>query len=697
MCKKLSVGECDIVVAVIGNPNVGKSTLFNALTGKAVHVANWPGVTVARSEGRVCFNGKRICFVDLPGIYGLSSDTPEALVSIKYLLSNEPDVILVVTDALAPERSFYLPLQILEITDKVVIALNKIDAAHSSGIHLRIDALSKELGVPVVPVSALKNMGFRELLKAIVEVHEKGGGKARVCYGVLENYICRVEDLLRRSGFTKLPTRWAAIQALSGSKEVLEEIRRYSSELADEIERVRDEFIDRFGRDPGEAVVSERYRVIEDIMSRCVVRRRVSEGLSKVDRVFLNPVLGPIASLAVILSAFFIVFSINTGFPLSNILEYTGHYRAASFIESYSLSGLLGEGFSRLGSIVGSFLESHGHVVIASLVRDGIIAGVGAVLSFLPLIMMAYAILGALEDVGLASRVALSFDSILRRFGYTGKSVFPFVLSLGCNVPGVMACRALEGVGERLLTIMTAPLIPCQARLVVLMAFAAAFMSSGFSRALSIAFIYLISFVLVLLLAPVLRRVLKLKAPAELAIEIPPLHKPSLRVVWWHTWDNSVHFVRKAGTVIFALSIVSWFLLNYNAHGFTQDPSNSFASMLGKAFAPLLSLYGLSGESAWKVAYAFENGFIAKEGVLEAIALLNPASTPIDSLKALNLTPPQAIALMTTMSLYVPCIATMAVIYSETRSLKTTLLVVAYMITLSIIVSLAVYRVASII
>ncbi len=696
--KKLSVGECDIVVAVVGNPNVGKSTLFNALTGKIVHVANWPGVTVSRSEGRVEYKGRRICFVDLPGIYGLSPSSPEGRVARNYLLSGEPDVVLVVADALAPERTLYLPLQLLELTGKLVIALNKIDTAHSLGIHLRCETLSKDLGVPIVPVSALRGVGFEELLEAIVRVHEQQEKRAKIEYGYLEEYIREAEKVLAEtSKKLRMPLRWLSIQALSGDTEVIELLSKNEPQALEKIESIRKKIIERLGRDPGEAIVSERYRVIEELLSKHMVRKEVKPGLTRFDKLFLGSITGPLISVLILLLAFFTIFSLNTGFPLNVLLEELGHPHAAEVIEEFSISGLMGKGFSILGDAVAKTLESRGHPVLASLLADGVIAGVGAVLSFLPLIMMAYAVLGALEDIGIASRIALAFDSVLRKFGYTGKAVFPFMISMGCNVPGVMATRALEGRGERLVTALTAPLIPCQARLVVLMAFASAFFRSSFHMAVSVVSVYMVSFVLVLVLAPLFYRVLKVEKPPELAMEIPPMHRPSLKVVWWHTWDNSVHFVKKAGTIILVLSIVSWLLLNYGPGGVAEEPQDSYAFMLGKALAPIFKLYGLSGEASWKIAFAFENGFVAKEGVLEAIALLHSSESPIDALRSLHLTGAQAFALMLAMSLYVPCLATIAIIYSETRSAKIAILAVAYMMILAITVSLIAYKLLTII
>lgn len=697
--KKLSIGECDVVVAVAGNPNVGKSTLFNRLTGELVHVANWPGVTVARSEGAVRYRGRRICLVDLPGTYGLSSTSPEEKVARDYIVSGEPDVILVIADALAPERTLYLPLQILELTPRVIIVFNKIDAAHASGIHIHVDGLAAELKVPVLAVSAVTGQGLEEMLDAILRQAEKPSRREplRIDYGLMEPYVARLEEKIKErigSEPEAYPARWIAVKLLEGDPDIQAYVAdKYGREIVEEAERITEEYEARYGRPPSEAAVAARYDYIDGLVERHVVRRKVVYKASRLDELFLRPVLGPLVSTLTLFTILFIAFTINTGFPLNLILERLGHPGAAEVLEEYSLSGLLAMLFEKLGDAIASGLGGSAPQWMVSLMVDGVIGGVGAVLSFLPLIMVIYALLGAMEDSGLAARIAMAFNNIFTRFGVTGKAVFPYILSLGCNVPGVLSTRALEEREERIAVALSVPLVPCQARLVVIMAFASVFFKGGLEQSLAVLSIYLLAILLALIIGKAIRSILLgKKEPPEFLLEIPPMHKPSWRVVWWHTWDNSKHFVKKAGTIILALSVVSWILLSYGPGGMVSDPADSYAAALGRILAPIAELYGLPKDVAWRVAYAFENGFVAKEGVLDAIALLYPeASSPLDAVRMLRLSAAQAYALLVAMTLYVPCLATIAVIYSETRRASYAALAIAYMIALALAVSLASY------
>jgi len=696
--KRLSVGECDIVVAVAGNPNVGKSTLFNRLTGELVHVANWPGVTVARSEGRVIFDGRRICFVDLPGTYGLSSTSPEERVARDYIVSGEPDVILVLADALAPERTLYLPVQVLELTSRVIVAFNKIDAAHAAGIHIHVDGFSRELRTPVIAISASTGQGLDELLRIIVEEASQPPRREplTINYGTLEPYIDRLVEMIkpRLRSDEPYPARWIAVKLLEGDEDVEKYVEQhYGQDPVEEALRMAGEYAETYGRPPSETAISSRYSFVDSLVRRHVVRKRVEYKPSRMDEMFLKPVLGPLLSTLILFLILFIAFTVNTGFPLNLVFSYMGYEGIAEALEKYSLSGLLGMLFNMAGNATSSGLSGIAPDWLTSLIANGIIGGVGAVLSFLPLIMIVYALLGALEDSGLAARIAMSFDSTFRRFGASGKAVFPYILSLGCNVPGVLSTRALEEREERIAVALSVPLVPCQARLVVIMAFASVLFKGGLTQALVVLSIYLLAITLALIVGKAIRALLLgKKEPPELLLEIPPIHNPSWRVVWWHTWDNSKHFLKKAGTVILVLSMVSWFLLSYGPGGAVNNPANSYAAMLGRLISPLASMYGVHGDTAWKLAYAFENGFIAKEGVLDAVMLLYPQAKSVsDAVRALGINAVQAYSFLVAMTLYVPCVATIAVIYSETRRASYAALTIAYMIVLAIIVSAGIY------
>ncbi len=693
-----------LVIAVAGNPNVGKSTLFNALTGEKVYVANWPGVTVERKEGATRFGEYELKFVDLPGIYSLSANSLEEIIAREYIVSGEPDAVLVLVDSTAPERTMYLALQVLELTGRVVIALTKSDRTHTMGIHIHVDKMEEKLGVPVVAISAIQGLGLRELLERLVEVAEgKKGRKApvKVDYGALEPFIREVEEIIRASGMLRqYDSRWAAIRLLEGDPRLAELAEEEGREKQlKHILMLREAVKRSVGKLPEDLAVEARYRFLDALMRDLVIRveRHESKLVKVLDKVYLNPVAGPIVSVLSIFLVFFIAFSVNLGFPLDVILSSLGMEEAAEAVSEFSLSGLMEKGFAILSDGVSAFATAAGAPSwFVSLLADGVIAGVGAVLSFLPLIVLAYALLALLEDSGLAPRIAVTFDSFFRRFGFPGRVLFPIVVSLGCNVPAVVATRTIEDEEERTISILAVPFIPCQARLVVLLGISAAVFESSLAQAASVLSIYLAAF-LVFLASGIILRVLlfKKKAVSELVLELPPIHKPSAKVVWWLTWDNSKHFLRKAGVIILALSVVTWFLLNTGPNGMMVDLDESYAAIIGRALAPLGHLYQIEGENAWKVMFALIHGFIAKEAVLEAIALLSPEAGGIhEAVQALGLTPIQAYSLLLFVTLYVPCLATVAVVLQETKKARYALLSVVYMVAVALLISLAAYWLA---
>lgn len=700
----MEIGVKKLVIAVAGNPNVGKSTLFNALTGEKVHVANWPGVTVERKEGGIRFGEYELKFVDLPGIYSLSANSLEEIIAREYIVSGEPDAVLVLVDSTAPERTMYLALQVLELTGRVVIALTKSDRTHTMGIHIHVDKMEEKLGVPVVAISALQGLGLRELLERLVEVAEGKKGRripVRVDYGALEPFIREVEEVIRASGMLRrYDSRWAAIRLLEGDPRLAELAEKEGrEEQLKHILMLREAVKRSIGKLPEDLAVEARYRFLDGTMKDLVIRveRRESRLIKALDRVYLNPVASPIVSILLIFLVFFVAFSVNLGFPLDVILNSLGMTEAAEAVSEFSLSGLMEKGFAVLSEGVGSLAVAAGAPSwFVSLLTDGVITGVGAVLSFLPLIVLVYALLALLEDSGLAPRIAVAFDGFFRRFGFPGRVLFPIVISLGCNVPAVVATRTIEDEEERMISILAVPFIPCQARLVVLLGISAAIFRSSLAQAASVLSIYLAAF-LVFLASGIILRVLlfKRREVSELVLELPPIHKPSAKVVWWLTWDNSKHFLRKAGVIILTLSVVTWFLLNTGPNGMMVDLEESYAAIIGRALAPLGHLYQIEGENAWKVMFALIHGFIAKEAVLEAIALLSPEAGGIsEAVQALGLTSMQAYSLLLFATLYVPCLATVAVVLQEARRARYALLLVAYMLAIALLISLAAYWLA---
>ncbi|RLE71557.1 MAG: ferrous iron transport protein B [Thermoprotei archaeon] len=688
----------NIIVAVAGNPNVGKSTLFNILTGKIAHVANWPGVTVERKEGEKVYKGRKIRFVDLPGTYGISATSLEEVIAREYIISGEPDVVLVLVDGTAPERTLYLPVQILELTPNVVIAITKSDLIHRVGIHIHVDKLEEILKVPVVEVSAIHGSGLRELLDAIIAVAEgrrRRKETLKIDYGGLEPFISEIEKIVRKSEIlSEYPPRWLAIRLLEGDPRLEDIIRsRDGEDLLKNVRRVVEAVRRGIGKEPVELITTARFNYVDSVAREVVVRIRIEEKEGIFEKMVKHEVISIFVSSLLLISVFSIIFTLNSGFPLNLIFRLLGWMSIAEMLETYSIIGLMNELFNLLAGFLTQYLtELNTPSWLVSLLADGVISGVGSILSFLPLIILTFFLLSLLEDSGIAARLAYSFNSLLNKFGLSGRAIYPLVISLGCNVPGVLSSRAALEEEERVQIIISTPFVPCQARLIVILAFITTYFSSSIIQALVMFVIYLIALAIAMLTSLIIRRVLYGKSePPLFLLEIPPIHKPSLKVVWWLTWDYSKHFLKKAGLIILSLSIATWFLLNYGPMGFATSPKDSFAAIIGKILTPFLSLYGISQEKAWMIGFALFQGLIAKEGLIESIAMLQGEGTSIKgALLALELTPVQAFSLLLLFTLYVPCIPTIASIKQEVSENKLVLIAVGLMLSIAIFLSLLV-------
>ncbi len=697
-----STSKREYEIAIIGQPNVGKSTLFNILTGRKAHVANWPGVTVEVHEGETDFNGNKIRLIDLPGIYGFSTLSLEERIARNYILSGRPDAVIVLVDSLNPERTMYLAIQALEMTGKIAIGFTKSDAAHAHGIHINYDLISKRLGVPVVPVSAATLRGIRSLLRSAIDVARGKAGRKRplrIDYEELEPYVSSIESLLKRyEDRIEYPIRWMSLRLLEGDDDLYKYIRGLCGEdVAEEIARIKEEVKKIFHRDPAELLARKRFEYLRRILGDAIVRLEIKEGrFERFTRLFYRPFIGPFLSITILLGMFMIAFTINTGFPLNVLFDYLGMHDAASAVEEYSIGGLMGKLFSFISSwIINSFGESW----LTDLVANGIISGVGSVLIFLPLIMIVSLFLAILEDSGIAPRMAVSLHGPLSKIGVSGHAIFPMTMSLGCNVPAILATRSIPSKSERLRLLMTLPFIPCQARLVVILAFASSLVS-GYG-ALLVVLGYSVAFLAFAFVNKILYMYEKKrtgKREPEIVLELPPIHRPLGRVIWWHVWDNSKHFLKKAGTIIFGLSVVLWFLINFSPSlTLTSSPSESIAADFAHYMAPIVYPIGIGPDKAWIIAFALLVGFIAKEAVIETLTILTGTASAQQALMLLGLATPQLAALTVFIVLYVPCVATIAVIYSESRSVKYTLATIALMLSIAYIAMLITYGLSLII
>ncbi len=687
----------EILVALAGSPNVGKSTLFNRITGGDVHVANWPGVTLQRAEGRIEHHGITLRIVDLPGTYSLSAQDVGERIAREFIVEERPDVIVIVVDATSLEKSLYFAIMALELCQRAVIALNMIDAAEKRGIHVDVEGLESRLGVPVVPVSALKGIGLGVLLDRILDValDRVKTLPPRVDYDGLEPFIHEVEKVLKDKGaLSRYPSRWAAVRLLEGDEVLIDELRSEDPELADKILSIRERARVELGEDPERIAIGSRYSFIDEVVSSTVTRVRLAAPTitEKLDELMLHPVAGPIASVFLILLTFFLIFAVNTGFPLNILLDHMGYPELAALIEEYSLSGILGSLFDWLSSFLSEWLASMGYADwLVGLISDGIVGSLGTLASFIPLLLMAYVFLGAMQDSGLFPRAAVSLDNLFRRFGLSGRAFFPAALGMGCSVAAVVSTRAMDDDRERMVTAMTSPLVPCQARLLVLLALASAAFANPLEQSALTVSIYLLSFILYLLTSKLLNKFLfKVEYAPDLVMELPPYHRPSLRVIWWYARNNTEHFVRKAGLLIFVLGVATWFLLNFGPAGYLShgDISQSYAAILGNILTPVTSLIGLPD---WRYALAFEVGFVAKEGLLITFSSITGAADPVEALKSMGITPLKAVSMALAMNYYVPCLATVAALFSELRIGKYVLLTVAIEIVLALLLAGTVY------
>ncbi len=674
---------------LIGQPNVGKSTLFNILSGAHVRVSNWPGTTVEIKRSYIAYRGHTIELIDLPGIYSLTPTSTEERVTRTAILTEDADVYLVLVDSTTIERSLLLALEVLEMCTNVVIVLTKYDMLHKLGIHISLAGLERRLHAPVVPVSARTREGIQRLLDTIVEVHERGQTehKFRISYGKLDKYLDKIERILleRNVRIGKVCPRWIALKILEKDYEILELVHEIAGEeVCKIIERICEEAVREIGRSVEEYVLEVKRDFIKNLTKECVVHVEIRQSrlVESIDRVFMHPVLGGTLSLLVLSVAIFSAFVINMGFPLNVILALLGHEAAASLLEEYSLSGLLDKAFNLLANYVYSSL-SPVSAPLAQLLAYGIIGSVGAVLSFLPLILLVSVILAVIEDSGLGARMAVALHTLFSKIGLSGRAVYPTLVAFGCNVPAILATRIAITQEERIPLALAVTFIPCQARLVVLMFIAGALAPPDpVSKTAVVVGTLIATMIIYSLTARLMSRVVSRMESSELVLEIPPLHSPSLRVVWWISWDIVKHFLIRAGTIILASSIILWILLHYGPSGYVASIDKSFATVLGHAIAPFVTtVLGVSEASAWKVGLALLYGLIAKENIVATLA-----STGL-GLERLPLAQAMAFAILTLT--YVPCLPTIVTLARELRNAKLVLAHVAYMCLLGTAVAVA--------
>lgn len=681
-----SLKGCRLVYALVGAPNVGKSTLFNVLTGGRVRVGNWPGVTVTVSVGRV---DSDVCVADLPGVYGLGGTSLEERVARDFFLKMPVDGVLVLVDATVPERSLYLLVTILEAVRKpVAVVVTKTRLAHGLGVHLDAEGLSRRLGLPVIATSALENVGVDDL-RGMLRKGFTSKPPLRIDYGVAEEAVRNLESHPRlavaaeRLGFTP---RWLAAQLLAGDDHVKALLESMGfSDVAEMAGELAVELGERTGLEPGLLIAQARVAVAESLASSYVVRRKPRAAPAWLDKLFRHPVLGPIASIALIFTILLIAFSVNVGFPL-NVIIARWSPGAAEALENYSLGGLIGAGFDALKSLIVPMLPQG---AIADSVA-AVIDGVGLVSGFIPLVGIVVALTAVVEDSGLFTRMAVGLHSIVSKFGLSGRSVYPLALGTGCNVPAVLSTRILDPM-EKVRAVVSIPFIPCSARFVVISIFVSVFFHGSLAQALAATGVYFTAVIVALLTAKLMafyqsRRYGGLvEEEPPLVIELPPLHSPSGKVVWWTTRNALIEYLKKIGGPILVGTLIIWALTAYGPHGYTTEPASSLAYYIGRAVGVIFKPIGVEG-AGWILGLAAIAGAMAKEIFADAIAVTVGSPEPSEAIAALGLTVAQAYSVLVFVTLYIPCVATLAVMISELRSRRLPLLYLAYSTTLALVV-----------
>ena len=675
-----------IKIALAGNPNSGKTTLFNALTGSSQYVGNWPGVTVEKKEGRLKGN-KDVVIQDLPGIYSLSPYTLEEVVSREYLVTEKPDAILNIIDGTNIERNLYLTTQLIELGIPVVMAVNMIDLVRKNGDKIDLKKLGAQLGCRAVAISALKGEGATEAAELAVAAAREGraGELPHVFTGSVEHAIAHIEESIQGHVDERF-LRWYAVKLFERDEKVQQELQLDQQTLAHIGAHIAD--CEKEMDDDAESIITnQRYAYINKVVTAAVHKQDHAGNMTvsdKIDRVVTNR----IAALPIFACVMALIYAIAMGgFPISIGTRAT----------DWTNDVLFGE---IVPPAVQGFMESVGCAPwLTGLVVDGIVAGVGAVLGFVPQMLVLFLLLSILEDIGYMARIAFIMDRIFRKFGLSGKSFIPMLVGTGCGVPGVMASRTIENDRDRKMTIMTTCFIPCSAKMPIIGLFAGALFGGSFLVAVSAYFIGVAAIVI----SGIILKKTKLFAgdPAPFVMELPAYHIPAWGNVLRAAWERGWSFIKRAGTVILASSVVLWFLQGFGftdgAFGMVEDNNTSLLAAIGGVvdivFAPL-------GFGTWQATVATVTGLIAKENVVSTFAVLfnyagevSEEGEEIWGMVADFFTPLTAYSFMVFNLLCAPCFAAMGAIKREMNNGKWTAIAIGYMCLLAYCTSLVIYQI----
>ena len=637
-----------MIFALVGNQNCGKTTLFNQLTGSNQHVGNFPGVTVERKSG-TARSHKDCTIVDLPGIYAFRPYTDEEIVTRDFILDEKPDGIINIIDATNIERNLYLTLQLMELQTPMVLALNMMDEVRGNGGSVDVEALSQALGIPVVPISAVKNEGVQELMDTAVQTAKQRHltqvtdfcpfGPVHRCI----HAVCHmIEDHAKETG---LPVRFAATKLIENDPILREKLQVHDNEL-EAMEHAVDQMEAECGLDRNAALADMRYTFIEDVCAKTVVKcqeSREHRRSERIDRVLTGKYSAIPVFLLVMMAIFYLTFNV-----IGKVL-----------------SDWLAMGIDWLTGVVDLGLTAYGiNPVVHSLIVDGIFTGVGTVLSFLPIIVTLFFFLSILEDTGYMARVAFVMDQLLRKIGLSGRSIVPMLIGFGCSVPAIMATRTLSSERDRKMTILLTPFMSCSAKIPIYGVFSAAFFPRH--AALVMIGLYVTGILVGILAAMVLDQTAFRGNPVPFVMELPNYRFPSLKSVLLLMWDKAKDFLERAFTVIFVATIVIWFLQTFDTRlNVVTDQTESLLAMIGALIAPIFTPLGFGD---WRAATALISGFIAKESVVSTLGVLLGSASDVGAALGTMFAPVTGVSFLVFTLLYTPCVAAITAVRRELGS-----------------------------
>ncbi len=666
------------LLALAGNQNCGKTTLFNALTGSNQHVGNFPGVTVEKKEGSIKKN-KDVVLVDLPGIYSLSPYTSEEVVTRDFLVQEHPDAIINIVDATNLERNLYLTLQLMELNIPMILALNMMDEVRASGNTIYVEKLSENLGIPVIPISAAKGEGISDLISVVLKtIREKNPPqKLDFCQGEVHRAIHSIAHIIEdHSDAAGYPLRFAATKLVEGDEPMFRALNLDTGDIHI-IDHIVEQMEQDLGTDREAALADMRYTYIESLCSQCVVKHQETrEQLrsEKIDRLLTHKYLGIPIFLLIMMTIFWLTFSV-IGAPLQDLLS--------GWIDSFT------------ANIEQMMTAAEVTPWLISLIVNGVCAGVGSVLSFLPIIVLLFFFLSLLEDSGYMARVAFVMDKLLRKIGLSGRSFVPMLIGFGCSVPAIMATRTLSSDRDRKMTIVLTPFMSCSAKLPIYGMITAAFFPEH--GALVMISLYILGIVVAILSGLLLKSTIFQGNSVPFVMELPAYRLPDAKSVLLHMWEKAKDFLHKAFTIIFIASIVIWFLQSFDwKMNMVSDSSLSILASIGSVIAPIFAPLGFND---WRASTALITGFTAKESVVSTLTILTGAANDAQlcSMLPQMFSPLSAFSFLAFTILYMPCVAAFAASKRELGSMKEAILTAGYQTLVAYLVALIIFQVGSLV